>query len=111
MTELVFRMPDNIENEHHVNLSALFVSHKQYIKDRTNNRYALGVEHKLYFHNDEAGNDFFRAMLDKGIKIGGYVKEKPVVYEEKESAIRRTIRSMKIKGIEYLRDKARARQH
>ena len=105
MTELVFRMPDNLENEHHVNLAALFVSHKKDIKERASNKYMEagkgGVEHSLVFHDDECGNDFFRALLDKGINIGGYVKEKEPdpneLLKPKESKLKRTIKMAKLR--------------
>lgn len=101
MTELVFRMPDKLENEHHVKLATLFVSHKKDIKERSTSRYAAGVEHKLFFHDDECGNDFYRALLDKGINIGGYVKEKEPDPDEalkpKESKLKRTIKMAKLR--------------
>jgi hypothetical protein len=101
MTDLVFRMPDNISNEHHVNLAALFVSHKKDIKERSTNKYHGGVEHKLVFHNNECGNDFFRAMLDKGISVGGYVKEKEPnphdIKAQQESKLKKTIKMVKMR--------------
>jgi len=101
MTELVFRMPDNISNEHHVNLAAIFVSHKKDIKDRSSNKYPGGVEHRLTFHSDQSGNDFYRALLDKGISIGGYVKEKELspheIKAQQESKLKRTIKMVKMR--------------